>query len=314
MWKIIFIVTYLLFFLNSNVHNFLASIIEVSHRYCLDLAPTNSRYKFLYQAMACGEPPSPNIFISDLKSLGIYHLLVVSGSHFVFLEYLLLPLSRRFNYCGKIFSFILLTWFALTCLLAPPVLRALINFMLRKLNVEIKANWQGHHLALLSGLITLTIYPEWLISLSFILSWTASLLITLPIRHSLQKHMTVFLGLIPLIFTMQPMTPLVGLCNWILTPVLGLIMLPACLLSMAITPLSTLVDHLWSATEKVFRLLASELSHTQSDTAYSTQSAQLSYGHVNGTFFIFWFYIILLHVCIHFIEREKARHETSFLH
>lgn len=293
MWKILTLIIFVFLFVNSQLHSFLAVIIRMSHDYCLHFAPANSPFQFLYQAMVCGEPPRSNTFITDLKSLGLYHLLVVSGSHFILLEYLLTPLSRRLGHWGHMFSFVILVWFALICMLAAPVLRALISFMLRKLNAEAKTNWQGHHIALFSGLVTLVIYPEWLNSLSFILSWGAALLTALPIRQSLSKHMVIFIGLLPLVFTLQPMSPMVGLCNWILAPILGVIMLPACLLCFVITPLSSLVDLLWSAVQKIFHLLANELSYTQTATTLSLWGL--------------WLYIFFLHLSIHAIEREKAR-------
>lgn len=127
------------------------------------------------------------------------------------------------------------------------------------------------------------------------MSWMAALLVSLPIRSQLQKHLIIYLGLIPLFMGLQPQHPLSSIVNWLFGPVLGLLLFPASLLDFLFSPLSTLVDPLWQITITTAHTLAN----------YFT-SPQVS-------FFIplpaLWFYIFLSHFFIYQFLVTKRRNQ-----
>lgn len=255
MWKLLSTIAILVMLINSYVLNLLADPIYFAHKFCLNFSPVNSDFHLLYSAMVCGADPQFNDFGLDMRNIGLYHLLVVSGSHLIFLEQILNPITSRFGRTGDLCLFFTLILFALGCSLLPPVTRALISFMLRKSSEELKLFWQGHHLALFSGLATLIIFPEWIHSLSFLMSWLASLLVSLPIRSELKKHFAVYFGLFPLFIGLQAQHPLTSVINWLMSPILGLLLFPASLLCFLLKPLTFLIDPLWHALIYIANLL-----------------------------------------------------------
>jgi ComEC/Rec2-related protein len=293
MWKSISSLTILFLFIDSLVLKQVARWSLNFHHFCLDFSPAHSAHRELYSAMVCGSTPPPTEFMSDLRVIGLYHLIVVSGSHFIFLETLLQWLARRLGRFGDAVVFFLLTLFALVCLLAPPVVRAWLSFSLRKTNDELKLGWQGQHLAFFSGVVTLFIFPEWIQSLSFMLSWGASLLIALPVHESWRRHLLIYAGLIPLLYGLQPQNPATSLVNWLLAPVLGLWMLPACLVAFFLPPLTPVIDWLWSIFLFVTKIIAQQIP---------TDVAVYSFSFLWG-----WVYLFAGHILIFYVLRARAR-------
>ncbi|MCB0350449.1 MAG: ComEC/Rec2 family competence protein [Bdellovibrionales bacterium] len=272
----------------------MANPISYAHKICLSFSPPSSAYRELYSAIVCGADPELNDFGMDMRTIGLYHLMVVSGSHLIFLEQLLNHVTTRLGRSGQLIIFITLTFFAFCCSLLPPVTRALISFMLRKCSLEQKLFWKGHHIALLAGLFTLMVFPEWIKSLSFIMSWIASLLVSLPIQSELKKHFAVYLGLIPIFIGLQPQHPLTALVNWLLGPILGVVLFPASLLSFLISPLSYIVDPIWGGTLVLSHALA--------------EYFKLPGSSFHIPLLAMWIYLLSLHILIYnfLVTRNRA--------
>ncbi|OFZ11884.1 MAG: hypothetical protein A2Z20_03010 [Bdellovibrionales bacterium RBG_16_40_8] len=293
MWKTIFAITFLGILIDSCMHNYMASWAGFAHRFCLDLSPSESTYRPLYSAMVCGADPAMSQITAHLRAVGLYHLLVVSGSHLIFIEILLLYIFKPLGKPGEWLIFIALIIFTLICNVAAPVMRAMISFMLRKINEESKLFWSGHNLTLASGIVTLLLFPAWLNSLSFVMSWSAALYVSLPVKSSLRKHIVIFLGLIPIVYSLQPMHPITSLINWLVAPLLGFILLPLCVVAFAFSPAVYLVDLFWLAVDKVTTVIALEIPSQNATT--------------KTIFLLSWFYIFFAQIIIYFILRNMRR-------
>ena len=268
------------------------------HKICTNLTPPSSPYQKMYGAIVCGENAPNEDFMRSVRVVGLYHLIVISGSHFLFLEQILLFFFRKKNPISEFFIFALLSLFAWTCLLSPPVTRAWISIMLRKVDQESKLCWKGHHLALFAGLMTLVIFPVWVNSLSFLLSWTSSLLISLPWKSSWRKHLGIYLGLLPVLFSLQPPHPLTFLVNWSLAPLVGMLLFPLCLLTLLLPFLTPLTDQAWRAFEHVSSALAKHLPQMELPGGSSSR--------LEG-----WIYLALLHLGIFLVLKHQARVRCS---
>lgn len=293
MWLIIFIISAFLLFIHSYVHNFLANVILGAHQICLDFSPPSPTYKSFYSAMICGEQLHLSDFSQDMRTVGLYHLLVVSGSHFIFLEQLLTKIFFKLGQLKNPIIFVFLTIFALACQLSPPVTRAWLSFVIRKASQEHRLYWIEFHITVVSGLTCLLIFPEWLQSLSFELSWAASLFISIPTKSSVRQHALVYLGLAPVLIGMQPQHPASILINWLLAPLLGVVLLPLCVLAMALPFLTPLSDCLWLGIEQLCHIL----SRYMQNPSRSIQSHHLQ----------IWIYLFIAHGWIYFWLRNKKR-------
>jgi competence protein ComEC len=296
MWKLICLITFL-FLLSTNILPKLwAEYFLFFHNFCLSLSPQESFYRDYYSAIVCGYQPPPSLFLQALRGSGLYHLIIVSGAHFIFLEALLalLFLKRRNVYIDVIIATVLF-FYALTTLLTPPVTRALLTFLLQKVNQEEKLFWRGWHSTLGAGILTLLIYPQWILSWSFLLSWCAALLISQTQQKSAwQQSIWLFLGLAPIIMAFQTPRLAFVLSNLFLAPILGYLLFPLCILAMLAHIFAKyLCDYIWWGLDFLF-------SHTMtfSDLTGNPLPMHLGWG---------WVYVFLLQATFFFYNRNKLQ-------
>jgi competence protein ComEC len=295
MWKIITPIAIVTLLINSYLLNFLAYPMSQIHTFCTSLAPKSSEYRDLYSAMICGSSSNSANFLTNLRTIGLYHLLVISGSHLVFIEILLLPLTKRLGRFGQIFIFFILTLFVCICNFSPPIVRAWFGHMIRELSKEQKLFYSAIHVVAISGTICLIIFVEWLTSLSFILSWGAAFYISLPAKSSLKKHLIIYVGLLPLLVGLQTQHPLTVLVNWLFAPLLGFILLPASLLAFVLPQFIFATDFLW----QIF-IYSTQLIADNMPISNSTQ--------IKTPYWYLWLYIFLIQfVTYHlFIYRHRT--------
>lgn len=152
-----------------------------------------ANYNRIYQGLICGEnalSPTTEVLF---KQSGLYHLLIVSGSHFIFLEQILnLFLTKH-----RKTKFVVFIGFAALCQFNPPVVRALISLILQTLSEHLRLHLRSEQVALLSGLWCLILFPEWFLSHSLILSWLAALALTFS-HLSSRQHFLIFIFIYPL--------------------------------------------------------------------------------------------------------------------
>ncbi len=226
-----------------------------------DAQITESPYSPLTSAMVCGIDPPPalqEVFIIS----GLYHLLVVSGSHLALLTAGLKPLENR--PLGNFWIFTLLVFYSLLCGGQPPVVRALAQWMIhftRRVNHPFLSTWAA-------GILTLSFFPQWIHSLSFWLSWLAAL--TCQIVGSLRlssffSAISIHLLLFPALLGLGSAHPIGALTNWILAPALGTIILPLCLLTAVCGWLTPLTDRAWWLLISILEPLTSIVSRERAD-------------------------------------------------
>lgn len=215
---------------------------------CLKASPS-TEYRAWYQAIVCGQNLPPSVERGWFQQTGLIHVIVVSGSHLVFLEDLLLiarmPTFLRWS---------LLLLFSMASNLQPPVTRALIQRTTAEVFRRKQISLRSIHLQLLSGLITLSLFPAWWSSLSFIMSWICVLALSLPLpsKSLLWRSALIYLLMFPPVSTMQRPHPASILFNFVFAPVLGLILFPMSLLGFFHPLLAHVSDFAWRMLFSIF--------------------------------------------------------------
>lgn len=206
----------------------LNDLAQYGPRACIWLSPS-SPYEPLYRALVCGTPLPPSKAQWLFLDTGLVHLMIVSGAHLAFLDRLM---SKFPGYLRIIF----LSFYSWLTGFGPPVVRALAN---RCLFPFCQKRGFGHlQTELLSSLILLCIHPRWLTSRSFLMSWMCSLALSLPYGH---LTLRCFVFLYPFAAT----APISLFWNLLITPLVGHLLFPFCLMSFLVHSLSPFTDFFW---------------------------------------------------------------------
>ncbi len=210
-----FILPFIPLFLEFDMTSYLIKASQTSHLLCISRIP-DSQYSNLYQALCCGATIPQNSPVMLLfRHLGLVHLLVVSGLHLVLIEKaIVLALGWAGPVAKK--SYLFLLPFVFICRFQPPVVRAFLQICVGKLNSGFHLFWGRSLLSLISGVIGVVLFPQWLISLSFQLSFGASLIASLPISNW-KKAIAFYIGLSPFLATLGAAHPFSLLVNIALT-------------------------------------------------------------------------------------------------
>ena len=277
---------------------FLDPISQVFHQRCLSFAP-DSTWKPAYQALVCGAKFPSGPMFNSLKLTTLLHLAVVSGAHLLLLE---LIVRRIFNHLGINRGLIGVTLFAycLATNLQAPVVRAFASWGLTGFSKKQKFFWTGPQITLLAGILTWAIFPQWISSYSFLLSWGASLGISLSFSkakksffQSLYKNAAIYLLLFPILAPISPPHPAGILCNWLLAPFIGALLFPLCLLGFVIPGSHLVLDYFWQALSVVIQNVSSVITIVP------------AYGYVPRIYL--WLYLWIVHYFIHFHRISNAR-------
>ena len=202
------------------------------HLLCLGQVDPRSDHALFHQALICGKNLPEGILRETFMRSSILHLIVVSGSHLLFLEKMVKGLVRY-----RILTLFLLLFYTATALFQAPVSRALVNLYIRQLAQARKWAWSQTQVSLFSGILCLFFFPQWSHSYSFLLSWCASLALAFISDHQWPKRpleQAAFIYgffLYPLSFISHP-HPLAILFNALITPFVGLLLFPFSLLGM----------------------------------------------------------------------------------
>ncbi len=169
-----------------------------------------------------------------LQSSGIYHAIVVSGGHFLFIESIL----QRFALPAVVRFAILFIYYLMTGL-QPPGLRCLVQIALVRLFKAVHLNSNSLTLCFYSGLICLAIsFPLWR-SLSFWLSFSVSMSLCFarifqgpsdPLHKKLLPLFFIYLFIIPFNATSGYLHPLNLLLGMILLEPFCLVLLTSAVL------------------------------------------------------------------------------------
>jgi predicted membrane metal-binding protein len=193
----------------------------------------------LYDALVCGASLPPGHEKQMFVDTGLIHLMVVSGSHLVFIELLLafLPAYARRVVLG---GYCWLTGFQ------APVARA---FLRRSIGPFLQrvSGLTSLQLEAATILLALSLYPPWLGSRSFLMSWMCGLALCSPKIFKRAPHfdqaVKSYLFLLPFCWA----SPVSVAWNTLLAPFVGLLLFPVCILAMVIPPFVTVSDWMWKA-------------------------------------------------------------------
>lgn len=205
---------------------------------CKSVLP-NSALEPLYNALICGanlpQSHEKQIFVDT----GLIHLMVVSGSHLVFIEILLGFLPRRL-------CMIVLGAYCFFTGFQAPVVRAFLRRLIARPLTDL-SGMTSLQIEAATVLIALALYPQWLGSRSFLMSWMCGLALCSPPIFKSFKHFDLavkaYIFLLPFCWA----SPMTVAWNTLLAPFVGFILFPACILAMVIPPFTAVSDLMWKA-------------------------------------------------------------------
>jgi ComEC/Rec2-related protein len=258
---------------------------------------TASEFHELNSALVCGTEVKTPQLKDVFRTTGLIHLLVVSGSHLLFLQNMIALLFSTFirkPVPFRLSSAALLLFTLLTGLQAPCA-RAYIQFLLNWCNKKQKLFWRPWHVTLISGLLCLVLFPQWILSSSLMMSWVCALAISMTARSDspVKQQIMIYFALLPIVASLSAPHPFVILINLVFTPLFGLVVFPLVLLSLVFPPLTLFVDRIWS-------LIIAILSKISVFTPpLGTFSLSLSCQ---------WVFLLGLHLFVHYRFLRRAQH------
>lgn len=255
---------------------------------CIHQVPS-STYAHYYEALVCGVSLEPSEILQLLKLSGLIHLFVVSGSHLIFLEHVLLYRAP------SILRLLVLTLFSLFSGLQPPVVRSWISlylpFVLRKWG------WRSSIRIWMAGLLSLCVNPTWITSLSLQLSWACALGLNMPafwrLPRALCRSIWIFIFLYPLLWS-TPKSYLSPLCNWLLAPIIGLLLFPLSFVGMLIHKLSFITDFAFFYFDRMMLMLEPLL-------ILAPQADQPLFAELR------WLWVFVLQFIVYWMEIRRER-------
>jgi hypothetical protein len=192
-----------------NLLKLLAGFALSMHEFCLIKLSSSAHYD-LNAALFCGRSPTS----SELKRLyiesGLFHLLVVSGSHLTFLEMGLRKLLGA--RLAKIVVPPLLLAFAFMSNWQPPVVRAFFEWAIRA-----RAS-SAERRVLESWLWCLALQPQWILSSSLHLSVAARIALVPEVKNEVVRALMILLFLAPLLAGWTVSSPWLAVISLLLAP------------------------------------------------------------------------------------------------
>ena len=262
--------------------NILKNKTTFLHEWCLQKIQTENQ--IIYSALLCGEKLPEGEIKNTFISLGIIHLMVISGAHLIFLEkaWSILPAFRL----KKLLLVLFLLTYSMSAGLNPPVLRALFSLLLARINKQLKLFWSPYLRVHISGLLCLLCQTSWFHSLSLQLSWIASLGMSNHRIPRLQSCTLTFLLILPIVSSWGGVHPFSIIINWLLTPLAGGILLPLSLLTIPFPFLLPFTNTLWNQFLKIMKLLEPLVENNKVTLSWSLNSFQV------------WIYICIMFVLL----------------
>jgi ComEC/Rec2-related protein len=240
----------------------------ILHHFCLRSLPQGVENLASLETLVCGKNMQDMQLQQLLVQSSLIHIFIVSGSHFLLLHKILATVF------GKRPALLLpLFLYAMITLCQPPSVRSLLFLVLIEIARRKKFFLSSLMAVLVSGLLSLALFPEWIHSRSFLMSLMAALAIAAG--SEFLKNRT---GALSKLFLTQSFLYLVmGFCLWgfsnlhplsilmnlTLGPLIGAVLFPLGLLIVVLPFLSPLFDGILNL---LFWILqkSSELTRTES--------------------------------------------------
>ncbi len=263
-----------------------------AHKFCLDLLPHNSQTQPALQALVCGHNFESLETSKLYLSSGLIHLFVVSGSHLILAEKVLSSLFRIWPVKHSTAMIICcLFLFCFVCELNPPIVRSFLGIVLGLYLTREHRYWPRDYTILITGLLCLSLKPDWTISLGLQMSWLAALAIHINERALSTRpkllHQFTFYVLFIFSFSCLGFPAMTALLTcFFFSPILEFVLLPLAFLTIPFPFLDAVF-------EKLIFTLNYVLAHMELTTS-------LILSDVQETLIINWFVIFGLHLILHF--------------
>lgn len=186
-----------------------AAVTNPLHVWCLSYREWRELPQ-LYNGLICGSKDIGTPLTTLFQSVGLYHVMVVSGSHLIFIDRYInrflahVPVANKNVFYKLITRGTALSLYSYMCLLNAPVLRALFGLLCQHLSSRWTLSLKSDQLILASGLLTLIVFPDWILSLSLQLSWVAALCMSLAVSGPV-KACLCLLYIAPLLGAQSPL-------------------------------------------------------------------------------------------------------------
>jgi predicted membrane metal-binding protein len=230
---------------SSGLPETLAKFTTPAHKICTSRF-LNSEQKEFHAAIICGANLESVETYESFRRTGLIHLIVVSGTHLVWIEIALRLFLARFPR-GKWLSVGLLILFAVAARLQPPIVRAGLSMALTSANRRWSLGWTPLHRALFAGVLTLFLFPKWLGSTSLLLSWSAALVLSLDDernRDPWRKQITIYLVMFVLLLPLAAPHPLTIVFNVLVAPLVAGLLFPLSVIVFVLPFSAVLLDPL----------------------------------------------------------------------
>ena len=285
---VISLVLFLIFFnlIRIDLSDYFTSTVSYLNGVCLNLVP-ESEYREVYEAIGCGKRISSIGLREILATTGLVHIFVVSGTHLSFFGKLLSKLK-----IPSFLEIIILGVYSMATSFNPPVVRAFLSFLFKKLNKRYCLAWPKDTLVWHVSFFCLIIFNKWFESFSFMLSWAAALGISYSAKTNnlLAKNACIYLVMFPVLMNISTPHPIVILINTLVLPIFGLIFFPLTLLTLAINFISPISDFIWKYFLWLLSFLSNEIPLFKADTnlSYMTMFLYLITLHIVLLIYRFW--------------------------
>lgn len=268
------------------------------HKKCLHLLPHSTTHPDALAALTCGQKITNATLNETLSKTSLIHIFIVSGSHLILLDQILSILK-----IPSFLRFIFLSIYSLAVGWQAPAVRALLGLGTKELLRRSPIHFPTDLTVLITGLLTLILFPSWWKSLSLQMSWCAALALSLPgifrLQGSWQKvivaQIAIMLFMSVPLWGLGNLHPLSLVYNVFLGPLVAYFLLPLSILSLLFHPLVQYFDF----TMSLFNFWLPKLI----DPIELQNHQMLKTGFV-------WMWIFSLHLTLHFIrlKRWQGRH------
>ena len=243
-----------------------------------------------WAGLVCGVDELSGSLKTDLSRTGLVHLFVVSGTHLLVFQKLLVRLRAP-----KPVLLAGLSAYTLVSGGQPPALRSLLSVLWPEPERSSRADLD----VLKVGLLTLCFVPSWIHSYSLRLSWMAALALTISFgrgwRKSFLTAIAVWALLAPLLMNFAH--PLTWILNLLVAPVFGGLGLPLALLGF----LGDVFIRPFDLFMRAFKDFIESIS-----ACFPTPTADFAADDWNQ-----WLWIIGVHVSLHLFTVGRRREDLS---
>ncbi len=290
---------------NFNLNKYFTNFSKVANLQCNETISSSSHYSGLFQSFLCGNKLDKSLPKQTLIKAGIYHLIVVSGGHFLFLDFILnflkFPLFLR---CLFLFIYYIATG------LQAPGFRALIHILFSIFISFSSISTSKLNKLLISGIICLILNNSYWSSLSFWLSFSVCMALATakilffnekPINRFVLENITIYIFLMPFLITLSYSHPL--------TLFIGSILATPSFFFLIISTLTVFIFkifnlNLWiNEYDKIIKFYFDFLDQVGS---FSSAKNNLPWNWI-----WFWTYLFVLFILSHFIKiifERKSNH------